>query len=140
MEQESFHHWLHVSYKTPTWLWFDSFLCDTLEPSVSHKFDEACRRIEDKFLEFSAAALLNCRNKTMDFYEYKWFHFVCSEEYADICWTSMPTYTLRNVNAGWMILGYVLSDMHRKWIIDGTRNERNKVNSEPFIRDVHVKI
>ncbi|KAL9184884.1 hypothetical protein ACHAXT_002661 [Thalassiosira profunda] len=140
MENDLFRQFIHVSYDSEVWPWFQSFLEDTLRPEISLQFDDACRAIMDRLFEFSKDTLYNRKNRLADSWEYRWYQLLISEEFAEICWTRLPTDAMKHTGAAWPMLAFVLADILRKWIVDATRSARARVNPELFARDTKIDL
>ena len=76
-----------------------------LDSNKSSVFDESCRYIMDKLLEFAKNAMENRKSNSNDSFGYSCFHFFASDDFATICSTLLPTEPMRTIKSGWPILG-----------------------------------
>lgn len=141
LEQQSFEQWMLVSKEDANvWKWFESILNDTLDPTTSKAFDQACRLIMDELVLFAKAAMENRSSTSSDSFEYKLFHFMYSPDLESICMTKLPTEAMRSVRAGWVILTEELAAILRKWLRQTVRSERQKKDPELFHRTTIVNM
>ena len=56
------------------------------------------------------------------------------------CSTLLPTEPMRTIKSGSPILGRVLADILRGWLIDAVRSERRKKNPEMYRRQLYANL
>ena len=71
-----------------------------LDSNKSSVFDESCRYIMDKLLEFAKNAMENRKSNSNDSFGYSCFHFFASNDFATICSTLLPTEPVQTIKYG----------------------------------------
>ena len=69
-----------------------------------------------------------------DSFEYLLFYFLQSEEFANICFSHLPTDTMKYIFPGWVMLGIALSEVLQKWLLIAARGEREKHQPEDIAK------
>ena len=131
IHHEYMHHWIHIAWEDQhLWPCFQSFLNDTLVESISEEFDVACGLIMNRLMGFGKDALLNRRRTAADSFEYQLFHWLFSNEFAQICSTKLPK-AMKSYRAGWKIIlaTYLGSFFKSGWSMVFVSSERRRVLS-----------
>ena len=94
-----------------------SFPEDLLDVQKSQFFDEYFGYIMDKLISFEKYAVLNRKSNSADCYAYRLFHSLASNKFKLICLIMFPTKPMQKIKAAWPILGRVLENILRRWLI-----------------------